>query len=259
MYTKKLFMLGLYFLFCACICFAQTTDVRQEKNEENTPEQKAKLKQAEELADKFVQRWHETLDLKILDEEYFIKNPKFREENKIKEELEADGEVGEGDKAFFKEFVYVYYASHALGDEMELVFGRNQNNEINYPEEFQKNQVSFEKALADFGENEIGKKEWSEYFDLEKRYFANLLHNTWPQMVKLYKDVLPLSIFSKDEYQKRLEKEYPPKVEIALSSYYLNDDSSLPCYAISRGVFDLVIIEENNEMRVLRIDMSRYY
>ena len=44
------------------------------EGEEYTAEQKAKLNQAEELAGRFVQRWHETLDWKILFDEFFVKN-----------------------------------------------------------------------------------------------------------------------------------------------------------------------------------------
>src|SRR5215475_11467577 len=46
-----------------------------------TSEEKQKFRRAEEAADRFIERWHQTLDLNILFDELFVADPKVKRRN----------------------------------------------------------------------------------------------------------------------------------------------------------------------------------
>ncbi len=107
---------------------------QQEPKKEYTPEEKANLKQAEELAERFVQRWHETLDWKLLFEEFYVKNAEYR-----KWTLgitDANEEFNEEDVEFFSEFSFYWHSSFYFERELHLIYEFDNENNCVCPPEF---------------------------------------------------------------------------------------------------------------------------
>ena len=228
------------------------------EGEEYTAEQKAKLNQAEELAGRFVQRWHETLDWKILFDEFFVKNADYWKQNFGKP-------TEEGKAALNFEIYFLMNSQFFLEREIRLVYGVDENFKCIYPSRFLDQQKIIEKEL----EKEFG-KEFNDMWDgkdidalteTEKNSLAIRLRELSSKSIKPYQDVLPTAIFSFDSYKFRLDEEYPitemTKSKLCNSGYPIELGEGIQCYSVRGGVFDFYIIEEDEQMRVLWVHLGR--
>ena len=104
------------------------------QGEEYTAEQKAKLNQAEELADKFVQRWHETLDFKTVFDEYFVTSPEYRKQNYY---LFSKPESCKScDEDMIRDGYFAYHNALARRQELALAYGTTDNGDCRCPLKF---------------------------------------------------------------------------------------------------------------------------
>jgi hypothetical protein len=239
--------------------FGQDTSSEKQEKKEYTPEQKAKIKQAEELAEKFVRRWHETLDLKILDDEFFVKNPKYLEHRFGSNDTE-DGHVhnGEGFKAWAVEVYFSMNESFHLERELRLIYGaKDEGLECLCPEEL-KQLREILSAQEEHFQNSIGENGIDDLTDTQIKFVADKLGEFYAKYVTIHRALLSLRFSTADEYQERLKRKYPinDETKSEINKCYIPIDlgDKVECYHVSRGVFDFNIIEENGQMKVVWID-----
>jgi hypothetical protein len=247
------------FLILSLSVFGQDTSSEQQEKKEYTPGQKAKLKQAEELAEKFVRRWHETLDLKILDTEFFVKNPKYLEQRFGSNDKE-EGHVhnGEGFKAWVVEMYFWMSETFHLERELRLIYGeKDKKLECLCPEELRHPLEIFSTQVDNY-QNSIGEDGIDGLSDYQIKFVADKFGELYVKYMTIHRTLLPLNFSTTDDYQERLKREYPINEETKskINNCYIPIDLSdkVECYQVQRGVFDFSIIEENGQMKVVWID-----
>ena len=245
---------------------------QQKQKKEYTSEEKAKLKQAEELADRFVQRWHETLDLNVLFDEFYTKDIGILNAKALwLIELTAQGSDKEieGYQQRIIDQVGAEEIQHrmfqfanllALAEEGDLALGKdfleNKNDTGEKDPKIEKLKELGEKLEAK--DKETGQGLFDEFWCVPN---SNQACNEGILTLKLIsswvKEFLPSTIFAEAAYQKAFAEKYSSKQEsevINWSSDYekmfgVSSDTHL--FQIQRGVFTLLIMEKNNQFKVL--------
>lgn len=109
-----------------------------------TPEEQHKLRRAEEAADRFIQRWHETLDMDVLFDEMYVSNPEQRRRNVnlfygVYKQLSAtayDPGITKGvDEAIMRKGFMAFWNLFYLTEEYRLAFQDPEDQEQNIPPE----------------------------------------------------------------------------------------------------------------------------
>ena len=229
---------------------------------EYTSEEKAKLKQAEAFADKFVRRWHETLDLNVLFDELYSSDPWIRELNIRKfcdcyDFLVAEasgtcvqvtlGLIGaETKRKGFMAFWNLMY----LRDEYSLAYSPSADADAPEPKEYKVIDEEFEKFKEKYyGDTEDTKR-------INRGLVKNFVHDyilLAEKSANVYRKYLTGSVFDSEIYKRNrkladaeLEPSYiktmPPEWRL---------EKGRPVFCVQRGLFELYLIEENGEFRVL--------
>lgn len=247
----------------------------KEEKKEYTLEEKAKLKQAEALADRFVQRWHETLDLNVLVDEFFVQQ----------DELQGMIEDGFGffiddwnegiDPAFHRYAINVIGEKNArkavlaflnvicLSLELRLLYSEKEIKKI--------------PSIWDDKQFDGLSREISEWFQKQKsidpdyklkipeaeaeriRRSIKIFSDNFDDQAAFYRAKLSREFFDTEQYKANLEREYGVADESEIVSKEDADAETLPLnndaklYQVERGVFRFLIVEELGQFKVLAI------
>lgn len=212
-------------------------------------QQEEKLKQAEEAADRFIQRWHETLDLNVLFDELYIANAEQRRYNislycgvyafltgtspdcfKVRNNLSEET---------MREGFFAFWNMAYLQDEYHLLF---QNDEkVSDPPEIQKLKQQQE-------EKEERTEEWVDknilLYVKEQIELANTASAA-------YRRHLTSEAFQSSVYRENLQqKSEPAKVVEGFSDWNLKGKD---IYKVIRGPFEIYFVEEDGQFKVLTL------
>lgn len=262
---SKISQMTVFLLLCLSV-FGQDSAFKQPEKKEYTPEQKTKLKLAEELADKFVQRWHETLDLNVLFDEFYSSDPWIRQHNIDKfcdcfdfisgEAMGtcADITIGlvgnETKRSGFMAFWNLYY----LRNEYDLAFRKSVISNPPEPEENKKMEIEVIKFQEKFAGDENNEKRITRkvvkpfvqaFIDLTKRQSA------------IYRKHLPRQVFDSENYKYNLARaetdQESPRIIIDGMGKVWRLEKGQAVYCVQRGGFELYVIEERSGFRLLTI------
>ena len=226
--------------------FGQDAIIVQEEKKEYTPEQKAKLKQAKEFANKFIERWHETLDLKIMFAEFFIRNPNYLQQNYhlfSKPETCKKCTKEEIEQVFF-----AYFNAYYLWVECSLAFNKR---EFESPLEVMP--LGIIRAYRNW--NKLDEKLGEPLSVSEEFSLLTKKSNSFSQVMRKY---LPASIFYSDAYKAGMMEEFQT-TEIRAAKLHdtrmslIDVDENIPVYYVEIGIFEIDCIEENGQFRVLTL------
>ncbi len=245
---------------------------QQEQKKEYTPEEKAKLKQAEEFAEKFVKRWHETLDLNVLLEEMFVADEGLR--GKVESEFGffIDDWNEEIDERFHKYAVKIIGKDRAknasiaylnlifLSLELKLFYTEQEINRIpSILDDVQFDKLS--KSLFDWFQKQKSidpgfQQKVSEDEAGRIRQIVNKFIESFNYQIALYRAKLPREFFLAEKYKSNLKMEHGDG-----SSEIVSSDDSLyealkvkkgqQIYEVERGVFLLLITEVYGQFKIL--------
>jgi hypothetical protein len=239
--TKFIFLIFAILAFNS-IAFTQATN--------QTKEQKIKL--AGEAGDRFVKRFHETLDFGLVFDEMASK--------KAQEKVEK-GEFGYGevDKDFFakqdpklKERIFklemsVYY----LWGSSELTFAstlKSAKKGIYVPASYVKLGKTFKslvrRFVADsnkFDDDRIDNEKYLAIYLKELQVFAKFMRKS-----------LPRKFYDKKAYKKVLSGlSFEPRV-----SFHSGDSNDSDSYYVVRDIFQMVFIEEDDKMKIFALTIG---
>lgn len=232
------------------VVFGQLSQHRLKKDYKE--EENDKLKQAEELADRFVRRWHETLDLKVVFNELFVTNPSYLSQNY---HLYSKVEDCNGcTEEMIKEAYFSYQNAFALRKELALVYGTSDDGECRCPVRFLQALKSLEKSLET-------RTDETQPRGIDAMLLQEMISFDI-KWVQLAREILPLSRFSSVAYKARYKKYYEDErstvneleSEINRQGLLIEIDENTPAYDVKRGVFEFFIIEEDGKFKVLSLD-----
>lgn len=222
-----------------------------------TKEQKEKLRQAEEAANHFVRRWHETLDLNVLFEELYVADPDRRQRNIL---LFCDvylfltgttrcrDVIGKVDNDIMKRGFFSFWNLIYLEDEYDLAFAESENNDPAMPAEIEKMNKEREQMKEKYGNS--GPRRG------QVRQFILDVVNGYEKLNNLYRKHLPLESLASARYKQNYQREYAQYDDSEILADGLNKFAAKPgevIYRVKRGEFDLFFVEEAGKFRVLTI------
>lgn len=232
---KKVFCLIIF-----TITFLPSNIIAQQKSID-----KEKLKQAEQLADKFVRRFAETLDFGVCYREFFVTNKAVKQKcviNQVKDSVD-DSVKGTIDEKLIED-VYVSYLSNFY---LSTLFIFNIKNVFDYEDEVLVKKIPLEmrKSLQkDFNNFTSGG-----HFNFKNVGEIHLFLQQINKSQKLYKKYLPKKPFTNSIYKKNIKQFY-------LGSLVPNCKYDGQVYTVIREMFYLFIVEEDGEFRVLGVATS---
>lgn len=244
----------------------------KEEKKEYTLEEKAKLKQAEELADRFVKRWHETLDLDVLVDEFFVQPDELR------------GMIEDGFGFFIDDWNeeidsnFHQFAINVIGDEPArkavLAFLNVNSLWLELKLLYSEQEVRRFQSIMDdaqFDELNRGIFEWFQkrkstdpYYKMkipkaeaeQIRQSVEKLSYSFDDQTSYYRAKLSREFFDTEQYKANLEREHGVADESEIVSKEDADAEKLrlkkeaKLYCVERGVFRLLIVEEQGQFKV---------
>ncbi len=225
------------------------------------------IERAEQLADRFVQRFRETLDFEVVYREFFIVDPEKRLRNSSlivfdseqHEELKKKMSPSETEQAYigFMNLYYLValYVSNILTEEEEN--SSKLKAEELFPPELLK--AIKEPSICFFFDDYLGEeacKETSELFqtaDEARQFVKNANH-----LAALLRKYMPPEPFDSPKYKayiKQLERN-GRETGIEQGDGYFGVGVETTVYEIYRELFALNVVEENGEMKVVGIPIG---
>lgn len=216
-----------------------------------TPEEEEKRRLVEEVADRFIDRWHETLDLNVLFDEMYVSNPQQRRQNMSSfygdmAALGIDKAVDEKVmRAVFMAFWNWLYLKH------EYQYSHFKDDDV-YPRDYPADIVNAEKEIDQMRDN---KEKMS--LELIRQFTAKA-----NQASAIYRKYLPPEIFKTSLYQKNIkeraaseaENRKPFRIMKGSQAYEIKDDVEV--YELWRGIFRFRFIREGGQLKVLTLDFE---
>ncbi len=245
MFSKLILIIVLLTLSFAV--FGEDAIVVQQEKKEYTPEQIAKLKQAEKFADRFVERWHETLDLKILFAEFFIRNPNYLQQNYHL--FSKPENCKKCTKEEIEQVFFAYFNACYLWAECSFAF-----NKRDFENPLEGMPVGVVRAFKIW--NKSDEKLDEKLSDSEEFSLLTKKSNSFSQVMRKY---LPASIFFSDAYKAGMMEEFQT-TEIRAAKLHdtgrslIDVDEDTPVYHIEIGIFEIDCIEENGQFKVLTLE-----
>jgi hypothetical protein len=241
--SGKALLFTLFFLSSALSSVLHAQTDRQSSAEETK-----KINEVEKLADRLVERWHETLDMTSIFDEMLVRDPAlrvksvkrlfkiFQFDDSTDEETVIDDDV---DDETMKEALLALYNWGFLSEEYQLIFDESTPD----PPEA----VRVEKEINELPDDRIT-------FDLLRAFVSKA-----NEIASTYRKSLPQSAFKSPRYRARLKaynvshsSSLLAQVESGFSELGL--EKNVTIYRISRGLFkDLCFVEEDGELRLLMI------
>lgn len=226
----------------------------EKKTPSLTPEEKEKLRRVEEAADRFIERWHETLDLNVLFDEMYVSNPEQRSRNvglfygvyKFLAGTGYDPAIGKGiDEAVMREGFMAFWNMFYLMDEYRLAFEKSEDQDAVPPPEIAE-AVNKMKRIK-FDEKRVILAQVRQFIER-----ANLVST-------IYRKHLTREVFDSPLYKANLKKcgeesrgrESRFSIERGFSDYGVGTEREV--YNLQHCVFDFYFVEEAGHLKVLTL------
>jgi hypothetical protein len=228
---------------------AQIQGARPPQQQQLTAEQAEKLRRAEEVADRFVQRLHETLDYGVPFRELFVRSPELRSKSNMLFGPDAESEqlFGKGVvERFHIAFMNVWYLRNVYCIARKVDFQK-------LPKKI--------KALGggEFfpgleGLNLRGVKSAAEIKRKMERLIARLNH-----LAAMLRQHLPANVFDLPAFKSKIEPEREASrqkgkfARVEYESSFVELPKDVPVYVVTREFLGYYLIEEGSELRVIGI------
>ncbi|MBI3651796.1 MAG: hypothetical protein HY231_12320 [Acidobacteria bacterium] len=216
-----------------------------------------KRRKCEAVADHFIQRWHETLDLNVLFDEMYIANPQQRKRNVAmfygvyKFLVGSAGpavEPGFNDEIFQAGF-FAFWNEVYLSDEGQLAIPNDQ--EFDRHTQLPPDVLKEEEALKTtaLNDKEMSVKSVQKFIEVTNLKLA-FLRKQFPREV-FESATYRASLQQRYEEQKKNEFEKEFQIIQGFSDFGVKDEVEV--YHLKRGVFDFYFIEEAGKLKVLTL------
>jgi TonB family protein len=228
-----------------------------------------KLKRVEEAADRFIQRWHETLDLNVLFHEMYVSDPKQKSRNAylfygVYQFLSASAyqpKVAKDiDESVMREAFFAFWNLYYLRREYTLAFvdiervdQEDSRNELETqdPYEIMKIPPEIAAAMKDFKKLKLNPKSMTLLAVKDfigRANYISLLHRKY-----LFKESFASELYQKN--LKRQEEDFDDEVvfsiQLGFPEYEIASDVEV--YHLRRGFFEFCFIEEEGQLKVLTL------
>jgi TonB family protein len=219
-----------------------------------TEEEKVKKRRAEEAADLFIQRWHETLDMNVLFDEMYVSDPEQRRRNAYLfygvyqfVTATADGPKfsKEIDEQTLREAFLAFWNWYYLANEYDLAFRKEEEMEAKSPPEA--TEISQNLRRLKLNPKRMIPAQIKEFIA------------QYNQFSSIYRKHLPREVFESDLYKKstgenrsELEK-YRRDFSVMDGFPEYKIKKGVEVYKLERGVFEFFFIEENGKLKVLTL------
>jgi tetratricopeptide (TPR) repeat protein len=218
-----------------------------------TPEEEEKRRQVEEAADRFIRRWHETLDLNVLFDEMYVSNPEQRRRNVnlfygVYQHVTASAYGPAVDKTVDEKVMraaFIAFWNRAyLNSEYRLSHFKAEE-EANYPPDIVK-------AETELRQIKLSQKRMS--LGPIMQFVAKV-----DQASSVYRRHLTPEKFKAPLYQENIKKmaaevsesEKPFRIIKGFPEYGVKDDVEV--YTLERGVFSFYFVREGGQLKVLTL------
>lgn len=223
---------------------------KEEKQRPLTPEEEQKLQRAEAAADRFIERWHETLDMNLLFEEMYVSNPEQRRRNayhfrsiyRFIAGLGYDpGVEKEIDEALMRKGALAWWNIFYMVQEYGLATWQSEDDDFTLP-------VDVTKGLEELYSIKLDEK----YMRLipVKAFIAKA-----NAVSSLFRKHLPQELFNTVRYRTNLADHNKDsrgfRIVDGLQMHGVGKEVEV--YNLRRGVFDFYFIEEGGELKVLTL------
>jgi tetratricopeptide (TPR) repeat protein len=211
---------------------------------EPTPDEAAKERRAVAAADSFIKRWHETLDLTVLFDEFYSSDPKQRAQNARLAYDVYRFWIGahsffpfeeDVDHAVIRDFFFAFWNFSYLMDEYQLAYGDPGGPLVKAPGMPQQ-------AKSDA--NKISRKQVLESTAAIRSVLPAFRKQLSPQV---FRNVRYL------ENLKRKEKKNPPGFRIVPGDANFGVPEEVEVYYLRKGVFEFYFIEERGKLKVMTL------
>lgn len=225
-----------------------------EKQKPLTPEEEQKLRRAEEAADLFIQRWHETLDMNVLFEEMYVSNPAQRRRNAylfygvykfISVTAYNPGVEKNVDESVMREGFMSFWNVWYMVTEYGLAFRQSDDDSRALPPDVTE-------AVKELKKIKLSDK----YIKLipVKAYTAkaNIVSS-------LFRKYLPREVFSTTLYKSNskeywaADNKYSPAFRIIHGFEGYGVGKEIEVYNLRRGIFAFYFVEEGGKLKVLTL------
>jgi hypothetical protein len=253
----------------------ETDDDEEPEAQFLTPEQEEKLRLAREAGNAFLKRWHETLDLELLWDEWFVSDPvrmqramsfffgddKQHEEEAKQQAHAYEHQEGDDQEAAAYEYdpglarevlvsmfncIYLSREYSLTLETLEAEEGRIANAEVD-PEIKKAEENLFDHTNESHLKNRATAEEMREFL-------ARVNH-----LSSLYRKYLPPVTFSTRTYQENLKRLNGHGAD-AMIIYDFRESpgaADIPVYAMRLGVLRFLLIEEYCQFKVLALTVDR--
>ncbi len=222
----------------------------------STPDELAKRKRAEEAADRFIQRWHETLDMNVLFDEMYLTDAEQRRRNAYLFYSVYRYLTGAGggpavekdvDEKLMREGFMAFWNYYYMVQEYYLAFNQSTDSPANMPPEFL--EARKEPTKLELNEKKMSAAPIRE-FVAKTNYLSSLLRKYLrPEVFEtaLYKQNL------KNYFADEAEDTESERFSITRGFAEFHVRENIEVYVLKRGVFEFYFIEEKGELRVLTL------
>lgn len=225
----------------------------QGENPRVNAEEKKRLRRAEEAAGRFVQRWHETLDLHVLFEEMYVSNAEQRRHNarlfyaayKFMSQSGYDPAVAkEVDDSVMLAGFMAFWNMTYLAQEYTLAFRRRGSGTFIPPAEVKEAMKGLLKTK--FNEKEITLAPVQAFIAN-----ADAVSSAWRKYLSRNVFDSPLYQANLKRHQKDEGEDDPPRIMHGFADYDVG--KNVEVYVIHRGIFEFFFVEEQGRLKVLTL------
>jgi TonB family protein len=224
---------------------SKTDEAEATKESLLTPGEKERLRLAEEAADRFIQRWHETLDFRAVFDELYVSNPAQRRRNVYLFISRApnNDKVRQAkglDEALVKDGFIAFWNMYYLGQEYVLSVQHQEPKDGAVP--------------TDIAEGEKNVRNMEVQDELTPDQIREFVVRA-NQLSSVYRKYLSRDVFESAAYQANYLEHSKhwnsARIEHGWREFKVNKENEV--YNIRRGIFDLYFIEEGGQLRVLTL------
>lgn len=219
---------------------------------ELTPEEVAKQHRVEEAADRFIERWQQTLDMNVLFDELYVSNPKQRQLNarmfygvyKFLSTSAGPAVDIDIDDALMRDGFFIFWNRWYLVLEYQLAY-RTDDQRLVQPPEF-KDQPLYSNSPELDGKR-MSRRPVEQYIDKTKAALAVYRKYLTPEVFKSqrYRE----NIIRDEESSRTSQKRF--KIVLGFPEFGVPNDVEV--YYLRKGVFEFYFVEENGKLKVLTL------
>lgn len=218
-----------------------------------TPEEVAKQHRVEEAADRFIERWHQTLDMNVLFDELYVSNPKQRQQNARmfygvykfwagSSGPEVDQDV---DDTLMRDGFFTFWNLWYQINEYVLAYQEPDDQELAEPPEFKRQPLK--SRLPKLDVKRMSRRQVGQFIDKTRA------------VLPVYRKYLAAEVFKTERYLENLkrheesESEDQKRFKIEPGFPDFGVPNNVEVYYLRKGIFEFYFIEENGKLKVLTL------